>query len=459
MDTLNYQAIITISLPGTGKKGTASLTLRPSDMVGGNQDAKPLRDCTLAELQQFADSWEAEVWETYQDIKLGHLVDEKEAQVEMARLHKADEPPLTMEEWLEQSLVLPAETAAEGEGVETAATETAAGKAQATVEDEAAAPTMPAVDEDSPTPATEEAEETAVETPALPQPPVLKPEAAQETVQEPQPPTLKPEVAPEIVEDVESQPALEEAPAGEGEEAEPQPVSEEVPAGEREEEVEPVVPQKSEPDSEEEVHITIAESTLVHEEREMPAGMPSADTIIPSKARVRVAGRRHPPGHSTWAAVDILIDEPALRAAQAHALSSPNREVAGVLVGPSPEKQPDGRYVVHAIDTIIAKYTVMQGASVTYTPESWRYMSDKLSERYPDESAVIVGWYHTHPGFGIFLSGMDQFIHQNFFTQIWHIALVLDPLARTSGFFCWDRNKTRVSRYDFSWPAWAAGSW
>jgi len=28
----------------------------------------------------------------------------------------------------------------------------------------------------------------------------------------------------------------------------------------------------------------------------------------------------------------------------------------------------------------------------------------------------IVGWYHSHPGFGIFLSEYDLFIHRNFFT-------------------------------------------
>ena len=108
---------------------------------------------------------------------------------------------------------------------------------------------------------------------------------------------------------------------------------------------------------------------------------------------------------------------------------------------------------------IIAKHTRMHGASVTYTPESWRYMNDRLAELYPDDSAVIVGWYHTHPGFGIFLSGMDQFIHHNFFTQLWHVALVLDPLARRSGFFSWDRSKSQVEAYEFPWPIWASESW
>jgi hypothetical protein len=39
------------------------------------------------------------------------------------------------------------------------------------------------------------------------------------------------------------------------------------------------------------------------------------------------------------------------------------------------------------------------------------------------------------------------------------VALVLDPVARRSGFFCWDRPQTKVDQYDFPWPSWAASSW
>lgn len=174
---------------------------------------------------------------------------------------------------------------------------------------------------------------------------------------------------------------------------------------------------------------------------------------------LRIAGLRRPLGHSTSAAADILINEQAMRAAQRHALSSMDREVAGMLIGPRPEKQPDGRYVVHITDIIVARHTRMMGASVTYTPESWRYVTDRLQEKYPNEEACIVGWYHTHPGFGIFLSGMDLFIHQHFFTQLWHVALVLDPRATRMGFFCWDRAQSEVQPYDFPWPEWAANAW
>jgi len=228
------------------------------------------------------------------------------------------------------------------------------------------------------------------------------------------------------------------------------------PEEESAEAADPDAPDASEPEPVDEApEVIVSPSEPVYEEKEAGPDDTALSVPVLGPQPGRIAGQKRPLHDFTWAAVDVFIEEPALRAAQAHALSSPTREVAGVLVGPRPEKQPDGRYRVHISDTIIAKHTVMQGASVTYTPESWRYMNDQLFARYPDETSIMVGWYHTHPGFGIFLSGMDLFIHQNFFTQIWHVALVLDPRARSAGFFGWDRQRTRVSRLNFQWPAWA----
>lgn len=356
-DETNYTALITITLPETANKASANITLTPPDTVEANGRILHLRDCTLADLQAFADQLEAEVWLTYQEIKLVDLAEQ--AQIEVTVLGDDGQPMMPLPNWSKQKVILP------------------------------------------------------------------QPELELE-----EPPTTEPEPEPPVMAEV----GLETAVA----------LDDDVLVTVSE--AEPVFPE-----------LEISEEDLAVQAAE-PQAYPTPD-IAPSEARVRIAGKRLPIGDFTWAAVDILIDEPALRAAQAHALGSLDREVAGVLIGPRPEKQPDGRYVVHVIDTIIAKHTVMHGASVTYTPESWRYLNDKLAERYPDETAVMVGWYHTHPGFGIFLSGMDLFIHQNFFTQIWHTALVLDPIAKRSGFFCWDRQKTRVSPVDFAWPSWAAGSW
>lgn len=407
MDQVAYVAIVTISLPGVDGAATAHVALAPADTIAAGGHLKPLHECTLADLRAFANELEAEVWETYQAIKLIDLARDERASVNLTILDEGGQPVAPSAEWFQKALVLPAAESkaanAEEPATQTGANDTGSPETKQTPSPvaeqlEPAAETGKEADDDGPV-------EAPVAEPALPT------ESASPAVD-----TSEPDA-----------------------------------------QIDPVDIVVSEPEA---VHVERDEEPqAVTAGRDREAEMEAEPTIVPSKARVRVAGRRRRPGDMTWKAVDILIDEPALRATQAHALSSPDREVAGVLVGPRPEKQPDGRYLVHVIDSIIAKHTVMHGASVTYTPESWRYVNDKLAERYPDETAVMVGWYHTHPGFGIFLSGMDLFIHQNFFTQIWHVAFVLDPRAHTSGFFCWDRQKSQVSPYDFPWPMWAAGSW
>ena len=62
-------------------------------------------------------------------------------------------------------------------------------------------------------------------------------------------------------------------------------------------------------------------------------------------------------------------------------------------------------------------------------------------ETYPD--LKMVGWYHSHPGFGVFLSGHDLFIHRNFFTAPWQVAFVTDPLGKASGCFTWNNGELK----------------
>lgn len=46
-----------------------------------------------------------------------------------------------------------------------------------------------------------------------------------------------------------------------------------------------------------------------------------------------------------------------------------------------------------------------------------------------DRENVIVGWYHSHPGYGLFLSDIDVNTHRNAFSPR-HTALVVDPTRR-----------------------------
>lgn len=48
----------------------------------------------------------------------------------------------------------------------------------------------------------------------------------------------------------------------------------------------------------------------------------------------------------------------------------------------------------------------------------------------------IVGWYHSHPGHGVFLSQKDMQIVQSIYNAEWHLALVLDTIYKDSAFFC-----------------------
>ena len=130
-----------------------------------------------------------------------------------------------------------------------------------------------------------------------------------------------------------------------------------------------------------------------------------------------------------------LVLQSVINAIKAHGRSSMHKEVCGVLVGNLCwDKE---AYLL--IDACIeGKYAEHQSGSVTFTSNTWDYIHSELSDKYPKKQ--IVGWYHTHPGFGIFLSNMDFFIHENFFSPHWQPAYVFDPQAEIEGFFFWNKD-------------------
>ena len=130
-----------------------------------------------------------------------------------------------------------------------------------------------------------------------------------------------------------------------------------------------------------------------------------------------------------------IILQSVINEIKEHGRSSMNREVCGVLIG---ELCWDKEAYLSISARIEGKYADHQSGSVTFTSETWDFIHQELADKHPDKK--IVGWYHTHPGFGIFLSNMDFFIHENFFGLKWQPAYVYDPQAETDGFFFWDEN-------------------
>jgi proteasome lid subunit RPN8/RPN11 len=109
----------------------------------------------------------------------------------------------------------------------------------------------------------------------------------------------------------------------------------------------------------------------------------------------------------------------------AHAKSSLKAEVCGVLAGQVCE---DDEGVFVAVEAAIPGTAAGEGmARVTFTQETWNAIHKTLERDHP--KLKIVGWYHTHPGFGVEFSEMDLFIQRNFFPGPTHLALVTDPLS------------------------------
>ncbi len=116
-----------------------------------------------------------------------------------------------------------------------------------------------------------------------------------------------------------------------------------------------------------------------------------------------------------------------------HASEDTTVEVCGVLVGEW-RRDAAGPFVA-AVGSIRGTAATSKFAEVTFTHETWAKINAELDRDHAGRS--IVGWYHTHPDFGVFLSDRDIFIHENFFSGPGQVALVVDPVRRTEGVFAW----------------------
>jgi proteasome lid subunit RPN8/RPN11 len=132
-------------------------------------------------------------------------------------------------------------------------------------------------------------------------------------------------------------------------------------------------------------------------------------------------------------AVRVMIESELARKVRQHSRSSMKAEVCGVLIG----KEEGSLTIVEAC--IPGANAAQGGAHVTFTQDTWEHIYQVKDKEYPD--ARIVGWYHSHPGFGVFLSDHDLFIHQNFFSSPQQIAWVYDPHTDEEGCFGWHEGK------------------
>ena len=132
-----------------------------------------------------------------------------------------------------------------------------------------------------------------------------------------------------------------------------------------------------------------------------------------------------PPGAQT--PLRVALDSQASDDISAHTRESPNAEVCGVLVGNFCQ---DAEGIFTHITHAIRGAGATEGSThVTFTQATWTAIHATMDREH--QGRHIVGWYHSHPGFGVEFSDMDAFIQRNFFSGAAQVALVTDPADGT----------------------------
>lgn len=128
---------------------------------------------------------------------------------------------------------------------------------------------------------------------------------------------------------------------------------------------------------------------------------------------------------------DIVFRQSVYQAITHHVGEDVTREHGGLLLG-FEEFYVVGRPpTVWITDALPAQHTQGTLVRLTFTEETWAEFS-RQTELRPNLRRV--GWYHSHPNHGVFLSNYDLNVCADF-TRPTQVALVVDPIRHEGGFF------------------------
>lgn len=120
----------------------------------------------------------------------------------------------------------------------------------------------------------------------------------------------------------------------------------------------------------------------------------------------------------------VFIEERCLEQMRSHAASNTRTEQAGILSG-SAYLHGERAYFVK-LEAAFPAETLAEPAYFRFREDTW----ERIWTAMP-QTAALLGWYHSHPGLGVFMSATDHRTQQRHFRAPWQIAVVLDPISRT----------------------------
>lgn len=141
--------------------------------------------------------------------------------------------------------------------------------------------------------------------------------------------------------------------------------------------------------------------------------------------------------------LQIIVHNRTLEQIWQHAGKQPGCEVAGILLGDVYQDDKYGILYVE-IQQSFALTTVETGpAHVIFTHDVWTEVDNTCRTVFPGLKKL--GWYHSHPGIGVFMSPLDIQVHAVNFPLAWHVALVVDAVTGSYRFFRWRRGQPELT--------------
>ncbi len=145
----------------------------------------------------------------------------------------------------------------------------------------------------------------------------------------------------------------------------------------------------------------------------------------------------------------VLVHKEALRDMYSDAISEPHHEIGGYLIGFPALDEKTGINITYVEKAIRAIYD-SSPSHITMHPVSF----NEVENIRQGDGTIIVGWYHSHPGLGIFFSATDRKNHEDYHPEGYQIGIVIDPsktperdiesCSKWIGFFGWNNGKEIV---------------
>jgi proteasome lid subunit RPN8/RPN11 len=133
--------------------------------------------------------------------------------------------------------------------------------------------------------------------------------------------------------------------------------------------------------------------------------------------------------------INVIAHLDVYAAVHQHATESLPNETGGFLLGRVAFDSLRRSWHIEVDETLPVEPLSQDPVHFSFT---WRDV-DRVRTHRESERKALIGWYHTHPDIGIFLSETDlEKTHRVLFAEPFQLALVYDPVRGRAGYFFWE---------------------